>query len=482
METPMLDRRSLLAGALALSAPLPAFSAPGWKEDGQILRRAYEALHPGLYRYNTPGRMSARFDRLERELGSAGSQGEAFLALTRLTAAVRCGHSYPNPLNQPNATKAALFGGQDRLPFTFQWIDGEMVISGSVDSRLSRGLRVLSIDGVPCREMLQRLLPLARADGGNDGKRAANMALNGYDRFAAFDVYRPLLWKAGPTAVLRTAMPGGAERRIEVACLKEGEPRGAVRPEAPFLFEIRDGIGVLTMTTWGLYEEEFDWRGFIDTAMDRLVDEGARGLVVDIRDNEGGMDCGDRVLARLIERDLKKPAYDRYTRYRTAPADLKPYLSTWDRSFFDWGKDATGPDSRGLYRMTRFDDGPEGDVIAPAGRRFGGPLAVLTSATNSSATFQFALTVKTSGRGRLIGQTTGGNLRGINGSGFFFLKLPNSGLEADLPLVATLPRTTQPDSGLAPDIAVRLSAAALARGEDPEMAAALARSRCSPPS
>ena len=47
-------------------------------------------------------------------------------------------------------------------------------------------------------------------------------------------------------------------------------------------------------------------------------------------------------------------------------------------------------------------------------------------------------------------------------------------LEADLPLVATLPRTPQPDSGLAPDIAVRLSAAALARGEDPEMAAALA--------
>ena len=67
-------------------------------------------------------------------------------------------------------------------------------------------------------------------------------------------------------------------------------------------------------------------------------------------------------LARLIERDLKKPAYDRYTRYRTAPADLKPYLSTWDRSFYDWGQEATGPDSRGLYRMTRFDDGPELDA------------------------------------------------------------------------------------------------------------------------
>ena len=132
--------------------------------------------------------------------------------------------------------------------------------------------------------------------------------------------------------------------------------------------------------------------------------------------------------------------------------------------------------------MTRFDDGPDGDVIRPTGRRFAGPLAVLISATNSSATFQFALTVRASGRGVLVGQTTGGNLRGINGGAFFFLKLPGSGLEADLPLIATLPRTPQPDAGLAPDIAVPRSAVAIARGEDPEMAAALAWIRSSPAS
>lgn len=478
----MIDRRAVLAGSLALASPLPAFSAAAWTEDGRILRKAYEAMHPGLYRYSPPARMSARFDRLERDLATATTQAEAFLALTRLTAAVRCGHSFPNPLNQPDATVAALFGGQDRLPFTFQWIDGEMVVTGSADDRLKRGLRVLAVDGVSSRQMLDRLLPLARADGSNDAKRAANMELTGYDRFAAFDVYRPLLWKTGPTAVLRSAMPGGPERRIEVACLKEGEPRGAVQPDIPFRFEMKDGVGILTMTTWALYDSDFDWRGFITTAMDRLIDERARGLIVDIRDNEGGLDCGDLVLARLIDRDLIKPAYDRYTRYRTAPAELKPYLSTWDRTFLDWGKDATGPDARGLYRMTRFDDRPEGDIVRPAGRRFAGPLAVLTSATNSSATFQFALAVRASGRGKLIGQTTGGNLRGINGGGFFFLKLPNSGLEADLPLVATLPRTPQPDAGLAPDIAVRRSAAALARGQDREMAAALAWIRSSPAS
>ncbi len=470
----MPDRRALLAGGLALIAPLPVFAAPAWAEDARMLRKAYEAMHPGLYRYNTPGQISARFDRLEREIGVARSQADAFLALTRLTAAVRCGHSFPNPLNQPNATAAALFGGRDRLPFTFQWIDGEMVVNNSADGRLTRGMRVLGVDGVSSRVILQRLMPLARADGSNDAKRVANMEITGLDRSAAFDLHRPLLWKAGPTAVLRVAMPGGPARRMEVACLKEGEPRGAMAQGAPFRFKITDGVGVLTMTTWALYDSDFNWRGFIAAAMDRLVDERARGLVVDIRDNEGGLDCGDQVLARLIASDLSKPAYDRYTRYRTAPADLRPYLATWDPGFLDWGKDASGPDGRGLYRMTRFDDGPDGDVIRPTGRRFGGPLALMISATNSSATFQFALTVKRSGRGMLVGQTTGGNLRGINGGGFFFLRLPNSGLEADLPLVAGMPRTPQPDAGLAPDIAVRRSAAALAAGDDPEMAAALA--------
>lgn len=478
----MIDRRALLTAGLALAAPLPALATPAWNEDAHILRRAYEAMHPGLYRYSSPAAMSARFDRLERELATVRTQGEAFLALSRLTAAVRCGHSFPNPLNQPDATAAVLFGGQDRLPFTFQWIGGEMVITGAADPRLVRGSRVLSVDGVSSREMLRTLIPLARADGGNDAKRVANMEITGFDRYAAFDVYRPLLWKTGPSAVLRLALPDGRARTLEVACLKEGEPRGAPAGTDPFLFEIRQGVGVLTMTTWALYNSPFDWMGFIDRAVDRLIDEKARGLVLDIRDNEGGQDCGDAVLARLIDRDLTKPPYDRFTRYRTAPADLKPYLATWDRSFLDWGEAAAGPDVRGLYRMTRFDDGPEGDLIRPTGRRFGGPLAVLTSATNSSATFQFALAVRASGRGKLIGQTTGGNLRGINGGGFFFLKLPNSGLEADLPLVGTFPRKPQPDAGLAPDIAVRRSAAALARGEDPEMTAALAWISSSPAS
>jgi hypothetical protein len=85
---------------------------------------------------------------------------------------------------------------------------------------------------------------------------------------------------------------------------------------------------------------------------------------------------------------------------------------------------------------------------------------------NSSATFQFADLVQASKLGLLVGAPTGGNRRGINGGAFFFLRLPASGLEVDLPLIGTFPATPQPDAGLTPDVAVAETQEDIAQGRD----------------
>ncbi len=98
---------------------------------------------------------------------------------------------------------------------------------------------------------------------------------------------------------------------------------------------------------------------------------------------------------------------------------------------------------------------------------------MLCDASNSSATFGFAQAVQESGAATLIGQPTGGNRRGINGGAFFFLRLPASGLEVDLPLIASFPSTPQPDAAILPDIAVPTTAEDIRLARDPQMAAAL---------
>ena len=103
---------------------------------------------------------------------------------------------------------------------------------------------------------------------------------------------------------------------------------------------------------------------------------------------------------------------------------------------------------------------------------------MLVSADNSSATFQFALSVRELGLGRLVGQPTGGNRRGINGGAYYFVRLPNSRIEVDLPIIGYYSPTPQPDAGLEPDIAVKVTPADIAARRDAELVAvrrALAR-------
>lgn len=479
-----LNRRRLLqlAGGLALGAATPGWAdtvTDDWSGDVAILRQAWEAMHPGVYRYSTPQEVSARLDGLARAWSAPGAFRQRFLALTRVTASLKCGHTYPSPYNSSDATVARLYPDRSLVPFLFRWIDGQIVVTrdDSGAGLFTRGAVITAIDGVSTRDLLARLTPLARADGSNLGKRVSLMEARGEDRYETFDIHLPLVLPLKDVAaftladgrVVRAPLLTLADRRagfsasVEVA--KDANPWTLRKGE--------DGIHRLTMPGWALYDSTFDWQAWLGGVMDDLTGDQARGLIVDLRGNEGGVDCGNVIVSRLIDRDLALSRDQRWTRYRKAPDALRPYLSTWDRSFLDWGEAAVASQERtGFYRLTRYDDNGKTSVIAPAGRRFRGKVAVLCDASNSSATFGFDQTCKDNGLATLVGQTTGGNRRGINGGAFFFLKLPASKLEVDLPLIGSFPATPQPDAAIEPDIAVPTTAKDIAIGRDPQMLAA----------
>lgn len=208
-------------------------------------------------------------------------------------------------------------------------------------------------------------------------------------------------------------------------------------------------------------------------------------MILDLRGNEGGNDVGNEILSHLIDQPMTLSPMRRLVRYRKVPDDLIPYLDTWDKSFRDWGSAAvdlaapwpTAPREVPYLKLTRFDDNASGDVIKPSGKRFRGKVIVLIDATNSSATFQFAQNIQGHHLGILIGQSTGGSQRGINGGAFFFLHLPHSGIELDLPLIGTFPPEPMPDAGVTPDVAVTRTASDIASGRDPELEAALRQLR-----
>lgn len=474
-------------------SPVLSASAYQWIDgtdllkDVDVLESAYSQLHPGLYRYATPQQTRARFQQLRQELHQGASLAQAYLAFSRFAASVRCGHTYANFYNQPERVEKALFEHAGRLPFHFRWIEQRMWIASSDDVRLPRGTEVLSIDGVPARDILRMMVPYARADGGNDAKRVAQFEVTGTERIEAFDVYLPLLFpqiSANPLLIVRTPGDRGTERlRVEGLTLSQRQAQAPLRTRestdpAWELEFVSSELAMLHMPDWGLYDSPWDWKAFLQQAFDTLHARGTPALVIDVRGNEGGVGVGDVLLSYLTPAPWTPPRYQQRVRYQQVPHELEPFLKTWDPSFKDWGSDVRRLDSN-FYELTRWQ--AEGtNVITPRAPRYEGRTFVLIGPENSSATFEFARDAQASGLATLVGRPTGGNLRGINGSAFFFLHLPHSGIELDLPLVGQFPREPQPDRGILPDIEVALTPGDLATGRDPEMArvtALLAESR-----
>ncbi|NYF89914.1 S41 family peptidase [Tunturiibacter empetritectus] len=473
----------------------PVLKTGGLQEDVAVLRSAYEQLHPGLYRYNSKAEMDKDFATLSRQLDHDQSLQDAFLAFSEFAAKIRCGHTQANPFNQPKSLIETLFKSPTRLPFYFDWLDGHMIVMRdfTTDHLLPPGTEVTRINGVAASVILMRLLSVARADGANDSKRVAQLAVNGDSSYETFDLYYPMFFPqkmANDTLLIRKPMSQKVEQisvtpltfEERIAPIKRREEQRKGGDGALFFWKyLSDGSGYLKMPTWALYDSKWNWKQWLNEHLDDAATRNASALILDLRGNEGGDDVGNEIIPHLIDQPITLSSMRRLVRYRKVPDELVPYLDTWDKSFRDWGNSAvdlpeawpTAPTGVAYLKLARYDDDANGDIIKPASKRFHGKVFVLIDASNSSATFQFAQNIQSHHLGTLIGQPTGGSQRGINGGAFFFLRLAHSSIEMDLPLIGTFPPGPVPDAGVTPDILVKATASDIAIGHDVGLAAAM---------
>lgn len=70
------------------------------KEDFEILKKALVAIHPGIYRYQTPESLGRVFNEFNAKLKTLLSEKDFFVFVSQFTNRLDCGHTYQNPYNQ----------------------------------------------------------------------------------------------------------------------------------------------------------------------------------------------------------------------------------------------------------------------------------------------------------------------------------------------------------------------------------------------
>lgn len=442
-------------------------SAEALQKDFEILQKSYEQMHPGLYKYQSKAIIDKAFKDCKKALSHDQTLAEAYLNIHKLTSSFKCGHAYPNFFNQEESLKKEIFEQTNALPFHFKLINDRMLVTKSVDPMIKEQVEIKKINGVKVDKIIKTLLPIVRADGSNDGKRRSLLE-NGKEYFDYFDIFYPLFFPMRDNQFSVEFFDFGTQKtaNVSVGAVNHAERDKRIRAKYPsaqytkMKFEWLDTkTAVMTINDFENFDKKSDFGGFYLQSLEEYQQKKGKNLIIDVRENEGG---NSSEMLKLVPYLSKKPI--EYVELQNTWATLKIDTSLeryvdnkrWAFAWFNQNENGYNKLPNGHWKGKGAD---KPRVIAPAQKQFEGDIYLLSSPTNSSATYMMVELFKKHQIATIVGQTTGGNQKGVTAGAMFFMLLPHSKIEVDVPLIGTDLALAQhlPDAGISPDVLVKPS-------------------------
>jgi len=477
-------RTALVAALLANTAtaaemPNPMLSPAQAASDVVLLRRAFETIHPGLYRYQSKAAVDAAFARLEAQVKAPISTLTLHREIARLVASIHCDHSKPE---LPDAIEQWRQTNASHLPLRFRLIEGRMIV---LSGALPKGAEITAINGRPVPQILQAVAPLVAYDGDTDQavtvKIADDSDLGGSD----LEEYWPGLFGAPQQWDIAWKMPGDETGQTsQLAPISFNQWTQLDAPDGKYRNEFYNGItwrmagktARLKMDTFVNYRNPVAATPFLGGFFKAMQAAGTEHLILDLRNNGGGSTDPTIALARHL---LDAPfVLTRSIRAKTIRfGDLPQYMETWgDREAqFNAPESAWRRTDDGLLERipTGTDEGDDDDsTIAhqplPAEQRFKGRLTVLTGPQNGSGATMTIAWLKDRRDVTLVGEDTSGSAEGPTAGNIFNLVLPASGIRVRVPQFRSFTniKAFTPRRGVAADVQVVPTLADFEAGRD----------------
>jgi carboxyl-terminal processing protease len=291
---------------------------------------------------------------------------EYYRVLRRCIALLRDGHTGVwGPSDEPDCRPPVEIAAVQGKAVIVQVYPAEQIRQPELKAelqaaRLEPGDEITQIDGRAVERILaEDLYPYIAAS------TVQHKELQAYPRLATGDFATKVL--------LRVRDLKDNEREVSLTRGRYNFPRR----EEPFLCELPDGIMRVNLDSFGSDQAV----GLFEKAFEKIL--AARGLILDLRNNGGGSSgVGYAILQKLIDKPVEA------SHWKT-----RQYMP----AFRAWG------------REEQWYEGTHGTIQPAEGRRYQGPVVVLTGPATASAAEDFVVAFQTSGRGKVVGRRTLGS-------------------------------------------------------------------------
>jgi len=451
--------------------PEKKYSVEQLKQDFAIFRNALEDGHAGLYRYTPKQELDKQFDDISKNLGQPLTEIEFYRLLVPLIASINDGHTGIS-LSSSSAKYAETLPVM--FPFNLRFVGGKAYLfrNYSDEKEVIMGSELISINGYPASEIIEKMLPLIPSDAHIQTSKFRKLERTTYFGtlynlvFGQREDYS-LNYQEYETENIKTLEVKGISSKDVNRIFEERYPEAA-KPEPPISLEYEDNAAVLTINTFGsgAYQKaDIDYPLFLKKTFKELEEKGVKHLIIDLRNNGGGDDLYSRLPVSYL---MGKP----YPYYKHLRMNKKQY------PFLEY---TDVPPERRKLPEERYRPNEEGtfDLLGhpnlgthkPMEPTFKEKVYVLISGRSFSGAGECTSIIHYHKKAVFIGEECGAGYYG-NTSGFMpTLTLPNTKIKVRIPMLRYTMAVSDypPDRGIIPDYPVSPTIADLLEDRDTVM-------------
>lgn len=421
------------------------FSPEQFVEDLRTFRSIREKANSGLYVYRTRKEIDSIYRQAETEAGKSKNIFDFYKVIANVTGFEGSCHNYTD---LPNHASYYLTQKPEYLPITLKNVDGRL-LQDSKDVAIPLGAEILSVNGVPAREMISRFSKYYFSDGYSmPYKETTGFERGMLDKFyIEFGTHKNYVityqWNGN---IKEISLPGTSWENFK----KLQDSRHSLHFDQKLLSEkysfTKEGEGIYRLSLRGFDfatgKEDPAYKKFsvfLDQMMDTLEREKIQNLIIDLRGNTGGTGAlYEKVFSFFTPRPFRDSQYA-YTLFNEVPMEEKLVITPLflsngvnDKHGLNaYLKQLYPKEVQGKYYWT--DD--KNPSIMPDTRTFKGQLYLFVDQRVASAASHLASLIKSYTNAIVIGKETVGGYYEHNGHLPLVYELPNTGIQTGFSIV-----------------------------------------------